>query len=169
MNFIGSDTDARPGTLADPGDPPREPIKVSHKKTWPPKAAANISCFCPLPTRPLDPLLDNTFQFVVLVCPVTQTQLGNSWIFFTFSESEHPSQLRLSTKGKYSPFLHSVPLYLMRKFSVADLGGERGDHPPPALEKIRKNVIKKMAAEGSCIDFMFLGPLLPGLWIRYWL
>ena len=26
-----------------------------------------------------------------------------------------------------------------------------------------------MAAEGGCIDFMFLGPPLPSRWIRYWI
>ena len=25
-----------------------------------------------------------------------------------------------------------------------------------------------MATKGGCIDFMFLGPPLPGRWIRYW-
>ena len=31
----------------------------------------------------------------------------------------------------------------MRKFSVADLGGERGDHPPPGPGKNKKECHKK--------------------------
>ena len=38
--------------------------------------------------------------------------------------------------------------------SVADPGGPRGPCPP----RPRKQVIKKMAAKGGCIDFMFLAP-----------
>ena len=36
--------------------------------------------------------------------------------------------------------------------------------PPPGPVKISH---KKMATEGGRIDFMFLGPRLPGRWIRY--
>ena len=49
--------------------------------------------------------------------------------------------------------------------TVADPGGGRGGHAPPGPIKL---VIKKMAAEGGRIDFMFLDPPpLPGHWIRY--
>ena len=49
--------------------------------------------------------------------------------------------------------------------SVADPGGAEGGMAPPAPVKISH---KKMAAKFGRIDFMFLGPHLPGLWIRYW-
>ena len=38
--------------------------------------------------------------------------------------------------------------------------GGRGDHAPPRPWPC-KNVMKKMAAKGSRIDFMFLGPPYP--------
>ena len=42
-------------------------------------------------------------------------------------------------------------LIKIQKSSVADTGGRGPREPCPP-------VIKKMAAEGACIDFMFLGP-----------
>ena len=49
--------------------------------------------------------------------------------------------------------------------SSGSRGGE-GAIAPPGPVKIGHK--KKMAPEGSRIDFMFLGPPLPGRWIRYW-
>ena len=48
--------------------------------------------------------------------------------------------------------------------AVADPGGAEGAMAPPGPVKIGH---KKMATEGGRIDFMFLGPPLPGRWIRY--
>ena len=50
--------------------------------------------------------------------------------------------------------------------TVADPGGGvlRGPCPPA----LYKQVIKKIAAKSGHIDFMFLGPPLPGRWIRCW-
>ena len=41
--------------------------------------------------------------------------------------------------------------------TLADAGGAKGAMPPPPKPACKK-VIKKMAAEGGCIDFMFVGP-----------
>ena len=51
---------------------------------------------------------------------------------------------------------------------VADPRGRAPWHPPRP-RPCKKIVIKKMAAKGGRIDFMFLAPHpLPGHWIRYW-
>ena len=49
-----------------------------------------------------------------------------------------------------------VGFFFFKLTVVADPGGARGYGPPPPV--LWKKVIKKMAAEGGHIDFMFLGP-----------
>ena len=57
---------------------------------------------------------------------------------------------------RYLTSQRTLFLHLLTSISpVADPGGPRGPWPPPGPVKISH---KKKATEGTCIDFMFLGP-----------
>ena len=93
MNFIGSDTDVRPGTLADPGDEgrahPPQPIKISHKKHDHQRRPQIFHVSCPHPVTGSATGQHFSVCSSRLSCNPSTTfhsLLCNSWIFFTFSE-----------------------------------------------------------------------------------
>ena len=68
------------------------------------------------------------------------------------------SGLTKSYSGSTRPQIKFVMYYI--NFSENPGGGGAGGPPGPVK-------ISHMATEGGHIDFMFLGPHLPGRWIRY--